>query len=285
MGVINVADSRLLVGLVLSLLITSLGVSFITDSESVELGSSAIYRPVSYNFADENFTSPGETYDYEVVTGGWNETVDGLSSVVEGENVVYITKLVLSSDAGRYDNTYSLHNPDGRTYKLVVRDTSLYADSLRLRVEPHYISIESKSHFGDYAYQVSKGLDIESYGTDYNVRTVLNELDRTVEVYINGNYAAQFINIPEDSMLSFGPSTYAGIVVDGAGFVFKGFYSTGERLTEETFDVWSFIASLGGVLAWYTGTGVPVVDLFINLIIKVQQFGIIVVLITIIRGN
>ena len=66
-------------------------------------------------------------------------------------------------------------------------------------------------------------------------------------------------NIPEDSMLSFGPSTYAGIVVDGAGFVFAGFYSTGERLTEETFDIWSFVASLGGVLAWYTGTGVPVV--------------------------
>ena len=278
------ADSRLLVGLVLSLLITSLGVSFITDTDSVEVGSSAIYRPVSFDFADANLTAPGESYDYEVVTGGWNETADGLTSVVDGENIVYINKLVLSSDAGRYDNTYSLHNPDGRTYKLLVRDTSLYADSLRLRIEPEFIVLESKSLFGDYAYQVTKGIDIDSYGTDYTVRTVLNEVDRTVDVYVNSNYAGQYVNIPEDSMLSFGPSTYAGIVVDGAGFVFAGFYSTGERLTEETFDIWSFVASLGGVLAWYTGTGVPVVDLFINLIIKVQQFGIIVVLITIIRG-
>ena len=278
------ADSRLLVGLVLSLLITSLGVSFITDTDSVELGSSAIYRPVSFDFADANLTAPGESYDYEVVTGGWNETADGLTSVVDGENIVYINKLVLSSDAGRYDNTYSLHNPDGRTYKLLVRDTSLYADSLRLRIEPEFIVLESKSLFGNYAYQVTKVIDIDSYGTDYTVRTVLNEVDRTVDVYVNSNYAGQYVNIPEDSMLSFGPSTYAGIVVDGAGFVFAGFYSTGERLTEETFDIWSFVASLGGVLAWYTGTGVPVVDLFINLIIKVQQFGIIVVLITIIRG-
>jgi len=278
------ADSRLLVGLVLALLITSLGVSFITDTDSVELGSSAIYRPVSFDFADANLTAPGEAYDYEVVTGGWNETADGLTSVVEGENVVYINKLVLSSDAGRYDNTYSLHNPDGRTYKLLVRDTSLYADSLRLRIEPEFIVLESKSLFGNYAYQVTKGIDIDSYGTDYTVRTVLNEVDRTVDVYVNSNYVGQYGNIPEDSMLSFGPSTYAGIVVDGAGFVFAGFYSTGERLTEETFDIWSFVASLGGVLAWYTGTGVPVVDLFINLIIKVQQFGIIVVLLTIIRG-
>ena len=278
------ADSRLLVGLVLSLLITSLGVSFITDTDSVELGSSAIYRPVSFDFADANLTAPGEAYDYEVVTGGWNETADGLTSVVEGENVVYINKLVLSSDAGRYDNTYSLHNPDGRTYKLLVRDTSLYADSLRLRIEAEYIALESKSFFGDYAYQVTKGFDIDSYGTDYTVRTVLNEVDRTVDVYVNSNYVGQFVNVAEDSMLSFGPSTYAGIVVDGAGFVFEGFYSTVERLTEETFDVWSFVASLGGVLTWYTGTGVPIVDLFINLIIKVQQFGIIVVMITIIRG-
>ena len=280
-----VADSRLLMALCLSLLISSTAISLVTGGAAAQFGEGAIYRPVSFNFADANLTSPGEAYDYEVVTGGWNETADGLTSVVEGENIVYINKLVLSSDAGRYDNTYSLHNPDGRTYKLLVRDTSLYADSLRLRIEPEFLVLESKSFFGDYAYQVSKGVDIDSYGTDYTVRTVLNELDRTVDVYVNSNYVGQFVNVPADSALSFGPSTYAGIVVDGSGFIFAGFFSTGERLTEETFDAWTFLSSLGGVLGWFSDSGVPVVDLFINIIIKIQQFGIIVVAITIIRGN
>lgn len=277
------ADTRLLVGLVLSLLISSLCISFITDTEAAELGNTVLYKPVDLDFRDDNITELYAVKAYEVVTGGWTPTDNGLTSSAAGENVIYL--LVMSAGSGRFDNHYALHNPDGRDYKIVVRDTSLWSDSLRLKVSRGSVTLESKSFFGSYAYQATKAVNVYSYGTDYTVRTLLNEVDRTVDVWINDNYVGQFINIPEDGALSFGPSTYAGVVVDGAGMTFKGFVSSGERLDSENFDVWTFLNSLAGVLAWYTGTGVPIVDLFINLIIKVQQFGIIVVIVTIIRGN
>lgn len=277
------ADTRLLVGLVLSLLISSLCISFITDTEAAELGNTVLYKPVDLDFGDDNITELYAVKAYEVVTGGWTPTATGLTSSGAGENVIYL--LVMSGGSGRFDNHYALQNPDGRDYKLVVRDTSLWSDSLRLKVSRGSVTLESKSLFGSYAYQATKAVNVYSYGTDYSVRTLLNEVDRTVDVWINDNYVGQFINLPEDAALSIGPSTYAGVVVDGSGMTFKGFISSGERLDSENFDVWMFLNSLAGVLAWYTGTGVPIVDLFINLIIKVQQFGIIVVIVTIIRGN
>src|SRR5690606_35114248 len=137
-----------------------------------------------------------------------------------------------------------------------------------------------KSLFGSYAYRVSKPVDIYTFGNNYTVKTVLNEVEKTVDVWIDNQYIARFVDIPEDSFWSLGPSTYSGIIVDGAGFVFKGFVSSGERLSSESFDLGGFVGSLAGVLGWYTSSGVPIVDVFINLIIKIQQFGIIAVIVT-----
>jgi len=277
------ADTRLLVGLCLSLLISSLCISLIVDTDAASLGDTVLYQPVDVDFSNPAETDRNATKIYEVVTGGWKGTSSGLISTQPGENVVYL--MVLDGGEGRYENVYNIGNPDGRPYKLVIRDTSLWSDSLRLKIESSSVTLESKSLFGSYAYRASKPVSVGSFGNDYTVKTVLNEVEKTVDVWINNQYIARFVDIPEDSFWSFGPSTYSGIIVDGAGFEFKGFVSSAERLDGESFDLWGFIGSLAGVLGWYTSSGVPLVDAFINLIIKIQQLGIVVVIITIIRGN
>ena len=45
------ADTRLLVGLVLSLLISSLCISFITDTDAAELGNTVLYKPVDLDLS------------------------------------------------------------------------------------------------------------------------------------------------------------------------------------------------------------------------------------------
>ncbi|MGI6221931.1 MAG: hypothetical protein ACOYIP_08740, partial [Coriobacteriales bacterium] len=266
------ADTRLLVGLCLSLLISSLCISLIVDTDAASLGDTVLYKPVDVDFSNPSETEANTTKIYEVVTGGWKGSSSGLVSTQPGENVVYL--MVLDGGEGRYENVYRIGNPDGRPYKIVVRDTSLWSDSLRLKIESSRVTLESKNLFGSYAYRASKPVSVGSFGNDYTVKTVLNEVEKTVDVWINNQYVARFVDIPEDSFWSFGPSTYSGIIVDGAGFVFKGFVSSGERLGGESFDLWGFIGSLAGVLGWYTSSGVPLVDAFINLIIKIQQLGI-----------
>jgi hypothetical protein len=78
---------------------------------------------------------------------------------------------------------------------------------------------------------------------------------------------------------------YGGLTAEGPGFRVTKIVSDGEAYDEESLDLVGFISSLSGVLVWYTSSGVPLVDAFINLIIKIQQLGIAVVIITIIRGN
>ena len=53
--------------------------------------------------------------------------------------------------------------------------------------------LKANRYSGIMPYQVTKGIDIDSYGTDYTVRTVLNEVDRTVDVYVNSNYVGQYV--------------------------------------------------------------------------------------------
>jgi hypothetical protein len=113
----------------------------------------------------------------------------------------------------------------------------------------------------------------------------LDEANSRVTATVNGNDIIRNESVPADGILSWGTVHYGGITTEGAGFRVTKIVSDGEAYDEQTFDIVGFISSLSGVLVWYTSSGVPVVDAFINLIIKIQQLGIAVVIITIIRGN
>ena len=104
-------------------------------------------------------------------------------------------------------------------------------------------------------------------------------------VSVDGRQIIQNEEVPEDGILSWGTVHYGGIWVEGPGFKVTKIESNVEVYEEQSFSVFDFVSALGSVLVWYTSSGNPLVDAFINLIIKIQQFGIIAVVITMLRGN
>ena len=117
------------------------------------------------------------------------------------------------------------------------------------------------------------------------VTVSLDESTSRVTVTVDGNEIIHNEPVPADGILSWGTVHYGGITAVSPGFRVTKIVSDAESYDEQSFDLLGFISSLSGVLVWYTSSGVPIVDAFINLIIKIQQLGIAVVLITIIRGN
>lgn len=271
-------DSKLLIGLCLSLLLSSVAISFVTGGAAAELGDSQVFAPVSSNFSDANST-PSYTID-RFFGGNWKLTDLGLVSDTDGRNTVFF--ITRWSENAKFSNTYRIHNPDGREYDIIVRDTGLFSDTVGVHVSYGGITVRSNQLLGWYPYSVFVPYGMPS--GDYDITVVLDEPARTVAVSVNGILIGTAADIPEDSVFSYGNVHYAGISVIGKDFVLLSLDSSGEKLAESGFDVWSFIGALGGVLAWYTSSGVPAVDLLINLIIKIQQFGIIVVIGSLLRG-
>ena len=146
------------------------------------------------------------------------------------------------------------------------------------------MSIRSKEFVGYRPYE--RWFPVNIPDGVYSIRTELDEENTTVRVYINGVLVAEANDVPEPFILSWQKRQYSGVAVNGEGFVIKRLKSSGKAFEEESFSIWSFFGSLAGVLGWYTDpSGNTIADVFINLIIKVQQLGIVVFIVTLIRGN
>ena len=275
------ADTRLLLGLVLSLLLSSICIAFVTGETSATLGDTTLYRPIQADLT-QNQTVP---YQIDRLTmGNFESSPDGLRSATPHENTIFFISRFASNDV--FMNDYGVYNPQNLEYSIIVRETGLWADSIRVSVNPAGITIHSKSIAGFLqTYNHYTYTDMAQYGNSYTISTILHEPNRTVTVLINDNTVAVGYNIPQDTVFSLLPVKYSGISVRGEGFYLQELQSTGQKVDEQSFDVWTFLSALGGVLGWYTSSGNPVADVFINIIIKIQQFGIIAVVVTIIRGN
>lgn len=273
------ADSRLLVALCLSLLISSTAISLITATPAADFDTNYLFNPIEGDFSGNKIP-----YEIETLTAGnFREENGTLISSTSRDNRVYFVSRW--AQEGIYKNTYKIYNPDNREYQIIVRQTNLYSDSIYARVTPYGVYVESGSLLGIHTpYSVFLPTIIPSQ-TEYDITVILDEETRIVTIEINGNVIGNAGNIPEDSILSWGKVKYAGISVVGEGFEIRQLSSTGEALGEQALDIGAFLSSLFGVMGWYTSSGVPLLDLFINIIIKIQQFGILVVLITIVRGN
>ncbi len=274
------ADSRLLVALCLSLLISSTAISLITATPAADFDMNYLFNPIEGDFSGNKIP-----YEIETLTAGnFREENGALISSTSRENRVYFVSRWLS-ETGVYQNTYKVFNPDNREYRIIIRKTNLYSDTLYARVTPYGVYVESGSILELYTpYSVFLPGVIPS-GTEYDITTIYDEVSRTVSILVNGNLIGIAGNTPEDSILSWGSVKYAGISVEGEGFEIRQLSSTGESFEEQSLDIGAFLSSLVGVMGWYTSSDIPLLDLFINIIIKIQQFGIVVVLITIIRGN
>jgi len=275
------ADSRLLVGMVLSLLLSSTIIALMVGGTAADLGEYQIYEPIDVDLED-----PEQAVWYEVEKislGSWVRTSEGLVSNSPYTNMIYFVSIW--PEDGVYINEYIIDNYDNRPYTLIVRDSDFFFDSVDVYVEHGKgVSIRSKEFVGYRPYERWYPANVPD-GV-YSIRTELDEEKTTVRVYINGALVAEANDIPTPFIMSWQKRQYSGVEVDGEGFVLKGIKSTGKGLEEESFSIWTFVGSLAGVLGWYTDpTGNYIADVFINLIIKVQQLGIIVFIVTLIRGN
>src|SRR5690606_29849824 len=170
----------------------------------------------------------------------------------------------------------------GRPYAIIIRDTNWFRDSIQLRVMPTGLYLESGGLFG---YQPFQKYFIASIPDNAVITVTLDDEKSLVSVWVNGREIIHNEEVPEDSILSWGTVRYGGIVVDGPGFKVTKIESNAEVYEEQSFSAFDFVSALGSVLVWYTSSGNALVDAFINLIIKIQQFGIIAVVVTIVRGN
>jgi len=275
------ADSRLLVGMVLSLLISSTIIALMVGGTAAELGEYQIYEPIDVDLGDSN---QSVWYEVEKISlGSWVRTSEGLVSNSPYTNMIYFVSIW--PEDGVYINEYIIDNYNNRPYSLVVRQSDFFFDSVDVYVEYGVgVSIRSKEFVGYRPYERWYPANVPD-GV-YSIRTELDEEKTTVRVYINGALVAEANDIPTPFITSWQKRQYSGVEVDGEGFVLKGIKSTGKGLEEESFSIWTFVGSLAGVLGWYTDpTGNYIADVFINMIIKIQQLGIAVFLVTLIRGN
>src|SRR5690554_1203248 len=275
------ADSRLLVGMVLSLLLSSTIIALMVGGTAAELGDSLIYSPIDVDLGDVNQTV---WYDMEKLSlGSWVRTPEGLVSDSPYTNLVYFVSIW--PEDGVYVNEYIIDNDDNRPYTLIVRQSDFFFDSVEVYVESGLgVNIRSKEFLGYRPYEQWYPVNIPD--KVYSIRTELDEEKTTVRVYIGDALVAEANNIPTPFITSWQKRQYSGVQVDGEGFVLKGIKSSGESIEEESFSIWTFFSSLAGVLGWYTDpSGNYLADVFINLIIKVQQLGIIVFIVTLFRGN
>ncbi len=270
------ADTRLLVGLCLSLLISSLAISLITGTGAASLGDMG--GAVNQNI---DFETDSHGWMNDIVTIGSNwKIIDGaLTSQSPGTNRFFLQ--TGGKPDGLHTATYHIES-GGRPYAIIIRDTNLFSDSIQLRVESTGVYLESYEVLGYRPFQKHFSTVIPNNAV---VTVTLDEVTSRVTATVDGHIILRNEPVPADGILSWGTVHYGGITTASPGFRVTKIVSDGEAYDEQSFDILGFISSLSGVLVWYTSSGVPLVDAFINLIIKIQQLGIAVVIITIIRGN
>ena len=270
------ADTRLLVGLCLSLLISSLTISLVTGTGAASLGN--VGGPVNLDIDFENVTREWENHII-IAIGDWKIIDGALTSQTSLPNRFYLD--IGGKPTGVYTNTYHIES-NGKPYSIIIRETGWYADSVYLTVYPTGVYLESGSLVIYQPFKKHFPVAI----TEKAIITVnFDEENFLVSVSVNGREIIHNEKVPEDSIMSWGRIYYGGIIADGPGFKVTNIASDGQVYVEQSFSPLDFISSLTSVMVWYTSSGEPIVDAFINLIIKIQQFGIVAIVITILRGN
>ena len=265
------ADTRLLVGLCLSLLISSLAISLVTGTSAATLGDTG---KINLNVDFGNDTH-GWINDIETPFSEWKIIDGALTSQGFDRNRFFLD--IPSKPDGVYTTTYHIES-GGRPYAIIIRDTNWFGDSIQLRVMPTGLYLESGGLFG---YQPYQKYFIASIPSNAAITVTYDDKKSLVTVSVDGREIIKNEEVPEDSILSWGTVRYGGIVVDGPGFKVTKIDSNAEVYEEQSFSAFDFVSSLTSVLVWYTSSGNGLVDAFINLIIKIQQFGIIAVVVTI----
>ena len=292
------ADSKLLLCLIASLVISSITIALITGSSAIAISVDSSLQ--AENWVAGNNLTKGVDY-YDAYLGGFIQTENGLmSSIPFSKNDVRFTKAEV--DEGIYRHKYTLTKNGINYFDIIIRDTGYNSDTLILEFKPDELTLRNDNAMGiliPNSYEQTILVDTSGNGDDILiVETVYDIAEKTVNVYIDNIQVALFNEVPEKSVLSvIKPTYYGGVTVGNGGFEINAYETNSHRGNSGTgFDMFAFLNTLAGVLVWYVSPDLPdatskwyqlsaVGDIFINIIIKVQQIGIVSYGLQLIRGN
>jgi len=292
------ADSKFLLGLIASLVISSILIALITGSSAISVTVDSSLH--AENWVAGNNLTKGVDY-YDAYFGGFVPNENGLvSSLPLTKNDVRLTKVEV--DEGIYRHKYTLTKNGINYFDIIIRDTGYNSDTLILEFTPGELTLRNNNAMGiliPNSYQRTIFVDTHGDGDDILiVETVYDIAEKTVNVYIDNVQVALFTDVPEKSVLSvIKPTYYGGVTVRFSGFEINAYETNSHMGNSGTgFDLFAFLNTLAGVLVWYVSPDLPnsssawyplsvIVDTFINIIIKIQQIGIVAYGLQLIRGN
>lgn len=292
------ADSKFLLCLIASLVISSIVIALITGSSAIAITVDSSLQAENW-FGGNNLTKGVDYYD--VNFGGFLPNENGLvSSLPLTKNDVRFTKSEV--DEGLYRHKYTLTKNGINYFDIIIRDTGYNSDTLILEFTPGELTLRNNNAMGiliPNSYEQTILVDTSGNGDDILVvETVYDITQKTVNVYIDNIQIALFNEVPEKSVLSVvKPTYYGGVTVGNSGFEINAYETNSHRGNSETgFDLFAFLNTLAGVLVWYVSPDLPdsssnwytlsvIGDTFINVIIKIQQIGIVAYGLQLIRGN
>lgn len=292
------ADSKFLLGLIASLVISSILIALITGGSAISVTVDSSLQAENW-VAGNNLTKGVDYYDANF--GGFITNENGLvSSLPFTANDVRLTKTEV--DEGIYRHKYTLTKNGINYFDIIIRDTGYNSDTLILEFTPGELTLRNNNAMGiliPNSYQRTIFVDTYGDGDDLLiVETVYDIAEKTVNVYIDNIQVALFNDVPEKSVLSvIKPTYYGGVTVRNSGFEINAYETNSHMGNAGTgFDMFAFLNTLAGVLVWYVSPDLPdsssawypisvIVDTFINIIIKIQQIGIVAYGLQLIRGN
>ena len=292
------ADSKFLLGLIASLVISSILIALITGGSAISVTVDSSLQ--SENWVSGNNLTKGVDY-YDAYFGGFVPNEKGLvSSLPFTANDVRLTKAEV--DEGIYRHKYTLTKNGINYFDIIIRDTGYNSDTLILEFTHGELTLRNNNAMGiliPNSYQRTIFVDTYGDGDDILiVETVYDIVEKTVNVYIDNVQVALFNDVPEKSVLSvIKPTYYGGVTVRNSGFEINAYETNSHMGNSGTgFDMFAFLNTLAGVLVWYVSPDLSdsssawyplsvIVDTFINIIIKIQQIGIVAYGLQLIRGN
>jgi hypothetical protein len=291
------ADSKFLLGLITSLVISSILIALITGSSAISVTIDSSLQAENW-VAGNNLTKGVDYYDANF--GGFVSNENGLVSSLPFTNDVRLTKAEV--DEGIYRHKYTLTKNGINYFDIIIRDTGYNSDTLILEFTPGELTLRNNNAMGiliPNSYQITIFVDTYGDGDDILiVETVYDIVEKTVNVYIDNIQVALFNDVPEKSVLSvIKPTYYGGVTVVNSGFEINAYETNSHMGNSGTgFDLFAFLNTLAGVLVWYVSPDLPdsssawyplsvIVDTFVNIIIKIQQIGIVAYGLQLIRGN
>ena len=284
-----------LIGLIFSLTFSSLVIAFLL-TEFYGGAVAGVYPPIQ-SVPDSGILSTFQNYKTNSITDNVNYMtkntgtwvyVSGVGRVLTGTGGSFglLNPIILLEGAkpinDEYTIRYAINNSVKGDYGILVRysknpsDVIVYVKSDGFHIPNALTGWEIKFFPYPDANQITKA----------NIRTEFNEGAGTLKFYINDNLAFIYSNIPQQYVIPFTVTHYAGVLSNTDYFTVESIDIGAISLAEGDImrSVSSFIIVLAKIIVWNVDSAYLPLELNL-LFIKTQLFGVIICAVMIIRGN